>query len=127
MDITVFLAQIWGPILLALGFGIFNSRKHYLRIYRDLEKEALAVLIFGLFGTAFGILHIGLHNAWNTLPQILVSFLGWGLLVKGLLFIVAPRLVDRGGDWEAKSGFLPVVATAVLILGAYLTWIGYGF
>ena len=125
MDITVFLAQIWGPIMLAIGLGIFVSRSYYLKLYRDLEKEMLAVLIFGMLGTALGIMQIGVHNAWNTLPQIVVSALGWGLLLKGLVFIIAPRFVDRGGDWEAKSGLLPIAATALLIIGAYLVWIGY--
>ena len=125
MDVTVFLAQIWGPIMFALGLGIFTSRSHYLRIYRDLEKETLAVLVFGMMGMALGILQIGVHNAWNTLPQILVSLLGWGLLLKGLVFILAPRFVDRSGDKAAKSGLLPIVATALLIIGAYLVWIGY--
>ncbi|MES2931623.1 MAG: hypothetical protein V4682_02905 [Patescibacteria group bacterium] len=125
MDITVFLAQIWGPIMLAIGLGIFVSRSYYLKLYRDLEKEMLAVLIFGMAGTALGIMQISVHNAWNTLPQIIVSVLGWGLLLKGVVFIIAPRFVDRGGDWEAKSGLLPLVATVLLILGAYLVWVGY--
>lgn len=111
--------------MLAVGLGIFTSRSHYLRVYRDLEKETLAVLIFGIAGTALGIMQIGAHNAWNTLPQILVSLLGWGLLLKGLVFIVAPRFVDRSGDKAAKSGVLPIAATALLIIGAYLVWVGY--
>ncbi len=125
MDITVFLAQIWGPIMIALGLGIFTSRSHYVKIYRDLEKEPFAALVFGMFATALGIMQIGAHNAWNTLPQILVSVLGWGLLLKGLVFIVAPRLVDRSGNRAIKSGLLPIVATAVLIFGVYLAWVGY--
>lgn len=125
MDITVFLAQIWGPIMLAIGLGIFVSRKYYVKLYRDLEKEMLAVLLFGIAATALGIIQITVHNVWNTLPQMIVSLLGWGLLLKGLVFIIAPRFVDRGGDWEAKSGLIPVVATILLLLGAYLVWIGY--
>lgn len=125
MDITVFLAQIWGPIMFALGLGIFTSRSYYLKIYRDLEKETLAVLIFGMLGTALGIMQIGAHNTWNTLPQIVVSLLGWGLLLKGLVFIIVPRFVDRSGDRAAKSGLLPIAATALLIIGAYLVWVGY--
>jgi len=125
MDITVFLAQIWGPIMLAIGAGIFVSRSYYLKLYRDLEKEMLAVLVFGLTAMTLGIMQIGVHNAWNTLPQIVVSLLGWGLLLKGTVFIISPRFVDRGGDWEAKSGLLPLVATVLLVLGAYLAWVGY--
>lgn len=125
METTVFLAQLWGPVLLAVGFGIYSSRKYYLRIYRDLDKEVLAVLIFGMLGTVLGIMHIQAHSLWDTLPQVLVSLLGWGLFLKGLVFLVAPRFVDRSGDKAAKSGLLPLAGGALLLLGAYLTWIGY--
>jgi hypothetical protein len=49
MDITIFLAQIWGPVILAVGIGVFTSRSYYLKVYRDLEKETLAVLLFAMF------------------------------------------------------------------------------
>jgi len=65
MDITTFLAQIWGPIILAVGLGVFISRNYYMRIYRDLEKETLAVLVFGMVAMAAGIAQVSVHNIWN--------------------------------------------------------------
>lgn len=77
MDITVFLAQIWGPVILAGGIGVFTSRNHYLRIYRELGKEAFAVLLFGMTVLAAGIIHIKVHNF--------------------------PRIADRAGDWWVST------------------------
>ncbi len=54
MNTTTFLAQVWGPAILAVGIGIFVSRSFYAKIYGDLEKEPLACLIFGK-GLAFAI------------------------------------------------------------------------
>lgn len=125
MDTTLFLAQIWGPIIFAVGLGIFVSRKYYIRIYRELEKDALAVLIFGMIGMAAGIVQVNAHNVWDTLPQILISLLGWGLLIKGTVFAVVPRIVDRGGDWAADSKLIPAVGALMLLLGAYLSWFAY--
>ena|SRR3989338_2818129 len=125
MDITTFLAQIWGPIILAVGLGVFISRNYYMRIYRDLEKETLAVLVFGMVAMAAGIAQVSVHNIWNNLPQVIISIFGWALLLKGTLFIVAPKLVDRSGDWAADSKLVPVVGGFMLLVGAYLSWIGY--
>lgn len=44
METALWLAQLWGPVMFAVGAGIFVSRGYYPKIYRDLEKEALAVL-----------------------------------------------------------------------------------
>lgn len=126
MDImTLFLAQIWGPVILAVGVGVFVSRSYYLRVYRDLEKDALAVLVFGLVATTVGLLQVQVHNTWDTVPEILVSLLGWGLLLKGLAFLVVPNFVDRSGNIAAKSGLIHIVGGAMLLLGIYLSWLAY--
>ena len=46
METTLFLAKLWGPAILAVGIGVFVSRNYYIKIYLDLEKDALAVLLF---------------------------------------------------------------------------------
>lgn len=125
MDITSLFAQIWGPVILAVGLGIFVSRPFYLKIYRDLEKDALAVFIFGMGAMTIGIVHVLLHNVWGSLPEIVVSVLGWGLLLKGILFTIAPALVDRAGDWWIKSKLIPAAGTFMIIIGLYLSWVGY--
>ena len=125
MDSTVFLAQLWGPVILAIGIGMFVSRSFYLRIYRDIEKGAFAALIFGGAAMAAGIAQIGVHNVWDTPLEILVSLLGWGLLVKGALFLIVPNFADRWGDYAARANVVPVVGVAMLVIGGYLSWLGY--
>ena len=125
MDLTTFLAQLWGPVILAAGIGVFLNGAYYVKIDRDIEKGPLALLMFGLFGMTAGIAQILFHNAWGTIPGIVVSLLGWGLLIKGAVFIVAPRFVDKTGDMWAKKSLVPVSGTLMLVIGAYLSWIGY--
>jgi hypothetical protein len=125
MDTTIFLAQIWGLGILAVGIGVFVSRDYYIKVYRNLEKETLAVLVFGMAGIAAGVAHINAHSVWSTFPEIVISLLGWGLLIKGLAFAIAPRVVDKGGDWMANTKLIPAAGGVMLVLGAYLTWFGY--
>ncbi len=122
---TIFLAQLWGPILLAVALGIFFSASYYRRIYRELEKDSLAVLLFGMTATAAGIAHVLFHNSWASTPEIVVSLLGWGLLLKGMLFIIAPGFVDRAGDRWAKLKLIPFAGALTLLVGLYLTWFAY--
>lgn len=125
MNTTMLLAQIWAPVLLAVGLGIFVSRKYYTRVYHDLQKETLAVLTFGMTAIAAAVIQIQMHNAWSTLPQIVISVLGWSLLLKGAALAIVPKLVDRGGDWTADSKLIPFVGAITLAVGAYLGWVGY--
>lgn len=126
MDITTFLAQIWGPIVLAMGVGMLINREYYIKIYRDLEKETLAVIVFGMLAMAVGIAQIYAHNLWNNLPQVIISFFGWATLLKGAVFLVAPKFVNRSGDyWVTNTKLMPVLGLFMLFIGAYLSWVGY--
>lgn len=125
MDITTFLAQLWGPTIFAVALGVFISRANYIRIYRDLEKSPLAVLVFGMVAMTAGIAHVHFHNEWNTLPGIIISFLGWGLLVKGALFLIVPKFVDKAGDSWANLKLIPLAGVLMLLVGGYLTWFAY--
>ncbi|MEX0910134.1 MAG: hypothetical protein WDZ73_00035 [Candidatus Paceibacterota bacterium] len=123
--VTIFLAQIWGPILIAMSAGVFVNRNYYLKIYRNLDKETLAVLCFGLVALVLGIVHIGSHNVWSSGPQIIISFLGWALLIKGLILTIKPQLAERAGGWVISSNLISIMGAVSLVLGLYLTWVGY--
>ena len=125
MDITTFLAQMWGPAVLAIGVGIFINPKYYARAYREIEKEPLALLVFSMMAITAGVAHIYVHNMWNTFPQIVVSLLGWGLFIKGVLLAVAPNFVDKAGDWYSRKQFIPAVGGLTVVIGVYLTWFAY--
>jgi hypothetical protein len=124
-NLTVFLAQLWGPAILAVGLGVFLSRRYYLKIYRELEKDSLAVLAFGLMAMAAGTAQVLFHNAWDSFAAGLVSFLGWATLAKGALFVVAPGLVDASGDYWASRKLVSLSGLLCLAGGAYLVWFGY--
>lgn len=124
-SITIFLAQLWGPALLAMGVGIYVSRGYYTKIYRDIEKEPLALLLFGFVGMAAGIAHIQAHNVWGNLPEIVISFFGWALLAKALVFLIKPKLADEWGNKISGNNMIPTATAIAVILGGYLTWVGY--
>ena len=122
---TEFLAQLWGPVVLAIGLGMFLSRAHYARVYRDLEKESLAALVFAMVAITFGILQVTMHNVWGTLPEIIISVLGWGLLLKGFAFALIPAAGDRLGDWTANMKLIPIIGVLMIVVGGYLSWFAY--
>lgn len=125
METTLFLTKLWGPAILAVGIGVFISRNYYIRIYRDLEKDALTVLLFGMVAMIAGVAHILFHNVWGSFSQGLISFFGWGLFVKGTLFVIVPKFVDKAGDFWVNKKLISLAGIFSLVAGIYLTWIGY--
>jgi hypothetical protein len=125
MDITLLLAQIWGPILFSIAIGLFVSRRFYVKVYKDIESEPLAALTFAIFSMALGVIHVKVHNLWATPEQTLISVLGWALLIKGFVFAIVPAVANKGGKWAARSELLSAGAGIVFALGLYLLWFGY--
>lgn len=122
---TALFAQLWGPTLLAVASGVFASRKYYNKIYRDLQKEPFGLLLFGMIAIPGGIAHINYHTVWGTLPEIVITLLGWGLLLKGLVFAIAPGFVDKAGDFEADVKLIPIAGVLMTLMGLYLSWVGF--
>lgn len=126
MVTTAFLASLWGPAILAIGAGMMLNKSYYVKIYRNIQGEMLAVLVLGMAAIAVGVAQIQAHNSWNSLPEALVSFLGWGLFIKGVAMAVFPKFADKGGDFAADSKIVPSVGIVLVLLGAYLSWFAFG-
>ncbi len=125
MDLTAVLAGIWGPTLLAIGVGMFMSRGYYSKMYRDLEKDALAMLAIGIACMVVGIVQVQMHARWESVPQIVVTLLGWATLLKGVVLLVAPVIADKRGDMFARYNLVPAVGALMIALGGYLSWLAY--
>jgi ABC-type enterobactin transport system permease subunit len=125
METTAYLAQLWGPAILAVGIGVFINRHNYIKVYRELERDTLAVLLFGMVAMIAGVAHVLAHNVWGSFMEGLISFLGWALLAKGTMFIMAPKFVDKAGDYWAHKKLIPVAGLLTLAAGIYLVWLGY--
>jgi hypothetical protein len=122
---TITLAQLMGPVLFAVGVGIFVSREYYLKVYRELERETLAVMMGGIVALVSGIAVVLFHNTWGSLPQILVSLFGWLMVLKGLALLIIPKSVNRFGETMMSSNFFTGGAAVALLAGAYLSWVGF--
>jgi predicted MFS family arabinose efflux permease len=126
--LTVSLAQFIGPVMLAVGLGIFVSRNYYEKVYRHLEQETLAVLMSGIIALVVGIAIVLSHNYWHSLLAGIVSLVGWLSITKGLLLIIAPRTVDRIGDsMSSKKGWFTFAAILYTAIGVYVSYMAYMF
>lgn len=80
----------------------------------------------GFLNLPLGAIIVAFHNVWAGIPVIL-TLLGWGLVVKGLIRFCAPKQalrmiarvsVERSWEFQA-AGALFVVLAGLLGYGAY--------
>ncbi|MDP1860240.1 MAG: hypothetical protein Q8K82_16300 [Gemmatimonadaceae bacterium] len=87
------------------------------------ERGEVGSIYTGLLHFPIGALFVAFHNVWQGLPTI-VTILGWGWFIKGLVYLCYPkhgmRMLDRV-SLEKSREF--VIAGIVLVaLGVVITY-----
>ena len=125
---TLFIAQVAGPLFVVLGLAFMIQKDFYADVFKGLAKEKSFYLVDGIAETLIGIVMVLSHNLWVTLPEIVVSLLGWAVLVEGVLVLLMGKAYIKSlFSLFSKDMKSMMVWSALfsLIVGGYLVWVGY--
>jgi uncharacterized membrane protein len=126
MDTSILLAKIIGPLFLVVGTGIFINLEHYRRILADFGASPFQIYVSGMTALIFGLLVVAFHNVWAWSWPVIITILGWATLLKGVLRVVAPKLVrDRAERYARNTNVVTASAVTVFALGAVLTYFAF--
>ena len=123
--LTLLVAQVAGPIMLVMAFGLLLNQSFYLKIYKDLDKNPFPMLLASMLSLTLGILLVIHHNIWGTPLEIVVTLLGWLSLVKGIALVVVPQALSGLGKKMQFPAVMIVSSLAMFVLGGYLCWAVY--
>ena len=85
------------------------------------EQGKVGSLLCGLLHFPLGVIIVAFHNVWHGLP-IVVTIMGWGLLLKSVLYLTYPghgmRMLARVSverSWEfALAGVMGLVVSGLI-------------
>lgn len=87
------------------------------------EKGDVGVFYTALLHLNLGALIVAFHNVWQGLP-LLVTVLGWGWTIKGLLYLIFPRvgrrLLERISF--ARAHEFVVAGVVLVIISMLIAW-----
>ena len=125
MAISRYLAKLSGPIFLTIGIGMLVNGA----FYRDLITEALAshVLIYlsGVLSLLAGLAIVITHNRWSGGWPVIITVLGWLMVIGGVIRIVVPQVAQVAGTIYAGRAAIVVVAILCVALGSFLSFKGF--
>jgi uncharacterized membrane protein len=126
MAISTYLAKLIGPIFLTIGIGMLVNGA----FYRDLITEAVAshVLIYlsGVLSLLAGLAIVMAHNRWSASWPVIITVLGWLMVIGGVIRIVVPQVVQTvAGTIYAGRVAITGVAILCVALGGFLSLKGY--
>jgi hypothetical protein len=91
LSVTQILAVFIGLYMVAAGIGFLTGRGSYATLIDELRDNTALGYVTGAFVFALGAAMVAVHNLWTGPLEIVVSLVGWGALIEGVLMLAIRR------------------------------------
>jgi hypothetical protein len=123
---AIWISKFLGPIIVALAIRMVFAPTSLQETTRRFLADGPLVLITGVLALAAGLSIVNTHNVWVLDWTLIVTLLGWALVLGGASRIVAPRIVDQvGGAMMDRPTTTRIIGSFWGVLGAFLVFKGY--
>lgn len=127
MESTILLSRVTGLYMIVMGVIMMTRREYFKMMINSVVDAPATRLMIGIIMFIAGLFWINLYQKWGSFGEGLLSFFGWVLILKSLLYInlssegmrkwIAAFNVDGRYRW---GGLLAI------LLGLYLANLGFG-
>lgn len=87
IGLTQYLALLIGVYLIAASLGFLRLPETVDETLKGLKGDRVLGLLIGVMTLTIGGAVIGLHNRWDGGLAVIVTLIGWAILIKGLLLL----------------------------------------
>lgn len=125
MNTSMMIAQLLGPIYLAIGVGMLVNCDHYKKMYDEVMKSKGMMYLGGVGALLVGLLILRVHGMWMSDWSVVITIIGWLATLKGLGLLIIPQQFLGWNKWVLSSQGMMVAKVLVWVLGLGLTYAGY--
>ena len=126
MQTSIFLAKLLGPILLIAGIAMLVNRKELDALARELLRSSLLLFLLGLIDFSVGLAIVLNHNVWIADWRVLITLLGWLLIVRGAVRVLIPDQVKPlGAKLLNNANAVTASLAGTVVVGLVLSYFGY--
>ena len=87
---SIFLARLIGPIMLAVGIGVFVNGAVYRPLADEFLRSRALIYLSGLLLMTAGLAIVLTHNVWAPTGRCMITILGWLAAIGGAVRIICP-------------------------------------
>jgi hypothetical protein len=131
MDRSALLAKLIGPLFLAVGLGVLLNQKTYWDMIDEVIRHPspignMLIYLSGLLSMLGGLAVINAHPSWPRDWRMVITIIGWLVLIGGVVRIVLPDIMLKlGSTLYGSPTTLLIVSSISLALGGFLSFKGY--
>ncbi len=130
MHTSRLIARLMGPVLIVIAmgmaFGLILEGSGYSSLMKEFIVHRGLIFLTGVLALLAGVTIVNEHNLWVPDWRVIITVLGWLLVVRGVMALVFPLTVQVFGDRIVASQAGSIAgATVAFVLGAILCIMGY--
>lgn len=128
MDASLFLAKVIGLVFLISAISMYVAKSHYQAVIKDLVVHPASILLSGMLNLIMGILIVVSHNIWQFDWRILITLIGWLLLLRGIVWTTFPKIILTNITKLSEdriTRILYISAVIIFIIGIVLCYFGF--
>ena len=126
LSTSVFLAKLIGPLGLAIAIGLLVNAAGYRAMAEEFLTSRALTFLAGVITLPAGLALVLTHNVWAADWRVVITLIGWLLIVSGIIRIVAPQQALAWGRAAARNPVTFKIGAAIwLLIGALFCYFGY--
>ena len=123
---TQSFARVLGPFLAIVSFVAAVRMSEMRTLLSEFTASQMWPWVTGAFVLIGGIAVVAFHNQWRNPAAVIVSLLGWILVVRGVVLLAFPAaFTSLAHQMIGATGALQTLYGALAVLGVYLTIVGW--
>jgi hypothetical protein len=126
MATSVFLARLIGPVFVIFAASILLNPSAFRTMANDVVRNVTLVYLFGLIDLAAGLAIVLTHNVWIASWRVLITILGWWMVIRGAARVLFPEIVMAYAAKVFRNKLLiPASGVVAGIFGLIFCYVGY--
>lgn len=123
---TRMFARVIGPYFVIVPLTAALRVPDMEKLLSDFEGSPAWAWFGGAITLLLGLVVVALHPYWTDPPAVIVSALGWLLVLRGVLLLAFPAALISAANAVIGTGPVWRIGYALLgLLGLYLTVVGW--
>lgn len=119
MDIIILVAKILGIYLVVSGLFLIIKGKTIPHLLKDFFDHPAIIYLTGVILIFLSSMYLIQYNIWDGTWRVLVTFFVWLVLLKGLMYIFFPQILNEEFVKKFRNSFGTYGVIAILV-GLYL-------
>lgn len=123
---TRLFSRMLGPFWLIISAAAVGRASDMRTLLSEFEANSIWSWVTGAFVLAGGLIIVALHQYWRSTAAVIVSLLGWLLVLRGVLLLTFPTaFISIANSVIGATTVWRVAYACFVAIGFYLTYVGW--